>query len=182
MRTCVLCCVRVIAYVGAHAQENILDSLTLVVKALDIFVLLVKVLGVAMLVATAGLLIKLLPKKLQIVVKVVAATLLFVVLIGENALNMFVVSAIRQSIWVLSALGIFVILETAKLIASACRHKVQLATLIADLPSGGATGIDITPRREKAIGNQSPAVVPQSSKKAPLKSSSPCDAPNEDFI
>lgn len=122
-------------------EENNLDSLTLMVKMLDIFVFLVKGLGIAMLAATAGLLIKLLPKKLQIVVKVVAATLLFVVLIGENALNMLVVSAIRQGIWVLSALGIFVIIETAKIIAALKRRGVFFVSLAIDAPSGSATGL-----------------------------------------
>ena len=100
-----------------------MDSLTLVVKMLDVFVFLVKSLGIVALAATAGLLIKLLPKKLQIVVKAAATAVLFVVLIGENTLNMFVMSAIRQGIWVLGALGIFVILQTAKLICALRRRS-----------------------------------------------------------
>ena len=104
-----------------------MDSLTLFVKMLDVFVFLVKCLGIAMLAATGGLLIKLLPKKLQSVVRWVAAALLFIVLIGENALNIFVVTAIRQSIWVLSALGILAILQTAKYLCT-FKRRIHFAT------------------------------------------------------
>ena len=105
---------------------------------LDIFVFLVKCLGIAMLAATGGLLIKLLPKKLQSVVKGVAAALLFIVLIGENALNIFVVSAIRQGIWVLSALGILVILQTVKFLCSHTRRLYRFTAFMANAPSRSA--------------------------------------------
>ena len=122
-------------------EENSLDSLTLVVKMLDIFVFLVKCLGIVALAATAGLLIKLLPKKLQIVVKTVATAVLFVVLLGENTLNMFVMSAIRQGIWVLGALGIFVIIHTSKLICALRRRSARFATLMARGYERGETGL-----------------------------------------
>ena len=115
-----------------------MDSLTLFVKILDVFVFLVKCLGIAMLAATGGLLIKLLPKKLQSVVRGIAATLLFIVLIGENALNLFVVTAIRHSIWVLSALGILAILQTVKFLCTHTRRFNNYTAFTANAPSGSA--------------------------------------------
>ena len=115
-----------------------MDSLTLVVKTLDIFLFFVKCLGIAMLAATGGLLIKLLPKKIQSVVRGVAAALLFIVLTGENTLNIFVVTAIRQSIWVLSALGILVILQTVRFLCTHTRRLYRSTALIASRPSRSA--------------------------------------------
>ncbi len=126
-----------------------MDSLTLFVKMLDVFVFLVKCLGIAMLAATGGLLIKLLPKKLQSVVRWIATALLFIVLLGENALNIFVVSAIRQGIWVLSALGILAILQTVKFL---CDHTRRLYNYTTFMASGTKSNEPCIARQNFKIG------------------------------
>ena len=85
-----------------------MDSLTLVVKVLDIFVLLVKAFGVGMLGATAALLIKLLPKRIRVAVNMFAAAFLFVAFLSFSSFSLFSVTAIRLGIW---AVGFYIILQ-----------------------------------------------------------------------
>ena len=76
-------------------SERILDSLTFVVKLLDVFVLLVKSLGVVMICATAVFFLRLLPKRIRSAVTVVATSLLFFALLRENIIGVSFAGLLR---------------------------------------------------------------------------------------
>lgn len=83
-----------------------MDSLTLFVKLLDAFVVLAKGIGVAMLIATLALFIRLLPRRIQTAAKIFATTAIFLLLLKGAHLSMFVVAAIKLGVWAVGAIFI----------------------------------------------------------------------------
>lgn len=102
-----------------------MDSLTLVVKVLDIFVFLVKGFGLAMLGATAALLIRLLPRRIRVAVNMFAAAFLFVSFLSVSSFSLFAVTAIKLGIW---AVGIYLVFQAVRFVDILARRNVLLSS------------------------------------------------------